>query len=156
MIPFIQKNYVNNSDGLFDNGINEACDLIRNFEYNPKLENISDYKKKLLDSFSDSGFVMKYSLGNTNLSINGIKSDVGLQIQLGNAARFYADMVKLQWFYDENVISAAIYVCFTKSSARESYASNLVTMERCLKELVLFQNILTLPVLVIGLDFINR
>ena len=86
--------------------------------------------------------------------INGIKNNTGWAIQTGNVARFYADILKLQWLYEEKRIKNAVYVCLSKESQRESYLSNTIHIERALREADFFNNIITLPILFISLDFI--
>ena len=89
----------------------------------------------------------------SNLKINGIKNNTGLALQTGNVARFYADVLKLQWLYEENKIKNAIYVCLSKEAQKESYLSNTIHIERALREIDFFDKIITLPILFISLDF---
>ena len=129
MTPYIQKNFVNNSKNILQNIDFTFLSILENIQYNPATENIRSYKKNMLELFANEGFVMNYPIKDTLLTISGIKNQIGLQVQLGNAARFYADMMKLQWFFDNDVITCATYVCFTSVSAKESYADNLVNMD---------------------------
>ncbi|MDA9834983.1 hypothetical protein N9C43_04910 [Gammaproteobacteria bacterium] len=156
MNPYLYKTFINNYENILQDIDLNFLRVLENIKYNPATENITSYKKNILELFANEGFVMKYPINSTLLTISGVKSDIGLQVQLGNAARFYADMIKLQWFFDNNVIKYAVYVCFTKSAAKDSYADNLVNMDRCIRELKLFKEIISIPTVVVGLDYVDQ
>lgn len=128
---------------------------ISSLKYDPKLENISTLKSNLTDIFFNNGFILDKNLGSTHLKINGIKHKTGLAIQTGNAARFYADLLKLQWLYEERKINNVIYVCLSKNSVKNSYLSNLINSERAEREINFFDKIIKVPILLIGIDFLN-
>jgi hypothetical protein len=134
--------------------IKQIVSKIEAIDYEPKNQNIALLKQAITDIFSDNGFVLGIALGKSHLTINGLKRKTGLAIQTGNAARFYADLLKLQWLYKEKKIHNAIYVCLSKDSVKDSYSSNLIHAERALREADFFDKIIDLPILFIELDFI--
>lgn len=83
------------------------------------------------------------------LTVTAINDRVGLCLQTGNMARFYADLLKLQVAFLDGNIRAAILVLPTREAAR-SMGSNIASFERLVKELDLFKRIITIPLIVIG------
>ena len=148
----IYKRFSSEDADLLD--ISEVVSQIRTIEYSTKTQNIKLLKNQLTEIFSNNGFILDIALKDSNLKINGIKNNTGLAIQTGNVARFYADILKLQWLYEEKRIKNAVYVCLSKEAQRESYLSNTIHIERALREADFFNNIITLPILFISLDFI--
>jgi hypothetical protein len=156
MLTDCNLTYLKLSEEKIDNiDISKILKDIKALDYNPMLENISKLKSSLTNIFSKNGFILDRNLGTTKLKINGTKNNTGLAIQTGNAARFYADILKLQWLYEKDKIDNAIYVCLSKFSSKDSYSSNLINSERVIRELNFFDNIIKIPILLIEIDFIK-
>ena len=66
-------------------------------------------------------------------------------------SRFYADLLKLQYLFQKGIISKALYLLPSKHNAK-IIGSNVANYERMTKELQLFNNIITIPIFVIGID----
>tara|TARA_B100000780_G_C21015419_1_gene406763 strand:- start:422 stop:889 length:468 start_codon:yes stop_codon:yes gene_type:complete len=147
----IYKRFPKKDADLLD--ISEIISQIKTIKYSTKTQNIKLLKSQLTEIFSNNGFILDIVLQGSNLKINGIKNNTGLALQTGNVARFYADVLKLQWLYEENKIKNAIYVCLSKEAQKESYLSNTIHIERALREIDFFDKIITLPILFISLDF---
>lgn len=140
-------------DDLSKINMEKLLNNIQNINYSPSTEKINILKKSLLEVFSNHGFITDINLKNSKLRVNGIKEKTGLAIQTGNVARFYADMLKLQWLYKEKKINNAIYVCLSKESEKESYSGNIIHIDRALREINFFDKIIDIPILFISLDF---
>ena len=147
----IYKRFPKEDADLLD--ISEIISQINTIKYSTNTQNIKLLKNQLTEIFSNNGFILDIVLQGSNLKINGIKKNTGLALQTGNVARFYADILKLQWLYEENKIKNAIYVCLSKEAQKESYLSNTIHIERALREIDFFDKIITLPILFISLDF---
>jgi hypothetical protein len=147
----IYKRFSKEEANLLD--ISRIISQIKTIKYSAKTQNIKILKNKLTEIFSNNGFILNIVLKGSNLKINGIKNNTGLALQTGNVARFYADILKLQWLYEEDKIKNAIYVCLSKEAQQESYLSNTIHAERALREADFFDKIITLPILFISLDF---
>jgi len=91
---------------------------------------------------------IRSSLG---ITITAMNQRIGLCLQTGNMARFYADLMKLQLVFVDGVANGAVYVVPTKKAASE-LGSNLVNFERIVAETRLFQRIITLPLIVVGFE----
>lgn len=83
------------------------------------------------------------------LTITAMNNSVGLCLQTGNMARFYADLLKLQAQYLDEKLTSAIYILPTRDAARR-LGSNIAHYERFTAELQIFQRVITVPLVVIG------
>ncbi len=97
------------------------------------------------------GWSSKVKLSHASeISITAIKEDIGLCLQTGNMSRFYADLLKVQYLFQKGTISAALYILPTKHNSK-IMGSNLANYERLTHEIELFCNIITIPMLIIGI-----
>lgn len=85
----------------------------------------------------------------TAITITGINNNVGLCLQLGNVARIYADLLKLQAIYLKKTINWGILIVPLKEAALQ-IGSNIVSFERLKKELSTFKEVITIPLVVLG------
>lgn len=84
------------------------------------------------------------------ITITSCKQDIGLCVQTGNMARFYADLMKLSLLHTQERIYAAIFVLPTQALAK-AWGSNIAEYERLCNELPIFAPDLHVPILVVGL-----
>lgn len=88
-----------------------------------------------------------------NITITAKNGIVGLCLQTGNMARFYADLLKLQSQYLDQKIESAIYIIPLKSAAKQM-GDNIANFERMTEELEnIFYKVITIPIVVIGFYF---
>lgn len=114
------------------------------------LYKISDFKKYLLPAINKKGWSDKYYLDCTSkITITSIKGGIGLCIQTGNMARMYADLLKLQALYSRTMINGGILIIPTALCGR-SFGGNVASYERVIKELSIFDKVITLPLLIVG------
>ena len=88
------------------------------------------------------------------LDINGMKNRVGLMIQTGNITRAFYDLMKFEVMHKNNLIDAAVLIVPTSGAAR-ALGSNIANFTRVTNELELFQHIITVPCLILGIDEIK-
>lgn len=111
---------------------------------------ISDFKKYLLPAINKKGWSDKYYLDRTSkITITSIKCGIGLCIQTGNMARMYADLLKLQALYSRTMINGGILIIPTALCGR-SFGGNVASYERVIRELSIFDKVITLPLLIVG------
>ena len=108
-------------------------------------------KKYVANKFNQMGWGDKVPVGNSKLTINFKKLNVGVCFQLGNVARTYADILKLMELYSKNSIEAGV-IYVAHSIEAKKMGQNHAYYERLVKELYLFRDIITIPILVIGLS----
>ena len=71
--------------------------------------------------------------------------------QTGNVGRIYADLLKLQTLYTRGNITAGIILIPQIKTAKE-LGSNMASYERLIRELPIFSQVITMPIVVIGFD----
>mgnify|MGYP001276071697 CR=1 FL=1 len=114
---------------------------------------MGEIKREFTDLINSEGYITNYNIHKDHrLSIDGIKKDLAIQVQLGNAARFYADIMKLEYLYRSKKIKEAIYICFTANFIYNHFSGNIISIERAQSELQLFNNIITVPIGFISID----
>ena len=84
-------------------------------------------------------------------NIFAAKGDIGFQLQTGNMARAYYDLLKLQYLFQANRIELAA-LAVPKQSAAKIIGSNIAYAERVIRELQLFDRVITLPIMVIAFE----
>ena len=114
---------------------------------------ISDIRSRVIENLLCKGWSDKLLLARgSNISITSKKSDVGMCMQTGNVSRMYADLMKLQALYLRGSIKAGILIVATTQCAKQ-YTSNAATYERLIRELDIFGQVITVPLVIIGFYF---
>lgn len=83
------------------------------------------------------------------LTITAMHDRLGMCLQTGNMARFYADLIKLQAQFVDGKISSAVYILPLREAAVR-LGSNIANFERFTAELEIFRGVITVPILVVG------
>ena len=86
-----------------------------------------------------------------DLSVTSLHRDVAFQIQTGNASRAAYDLLKMQYLFVQKRISLAVIAVFTRKAA-QMVGSNLASYERIARELELFDEVVTIPILLVGIE----
>jgi hypothetical protein len=77
--------------------------------------------------------------------------EVAIQVQLGNKAGGYYDLLKLQFLKNTNQIKYGVIVCFTQEAARK-VNGNLVSFESIrLEHNLLWNSVISTPLVFIGI-----
>jgi len=89
---------------------------------------------------------------NSGINITSMKEEIGLCFQTGNMSRVYADLLKLQAMFANNVIQASVCIVPKKLFTKD-LSENVVNFERLTNEMnTVFYKILTVPILVYGIE----
>jgi hypothetical protein len=113
---------------------------------------ISDIRNELLEKLQELGWSNKVFLDRVSkISITGVRNKIGLCVQTGNVSRVYADLMKLQALFMEDDIKGGILILPTAECGKQ-YASNAASMERLNRELEIFKQVITMPLVVIGFE----
>ena len=108
---------------------------------------IGKISSKIKDRINDLGYTPEFNIDESSqLTLGAIKGETIFQAQLGNAARFYADLLKIEYCFRNNLASNAIYVCFSRHFIRNHYSSNIISIERATREYKLFNAIIKTPI----------
>jgi hypothetical protein len=104
------------------------------------------------EQLSNAGWEYKSRIDSgADLWVTGRCRDMALQVQTGNMSRAIYDLVKLQYLYSQGMIEVAALAVPMKAAA-DRIASNVANCERIWSELVLFEQIFTVPLLLIGFE----
>lgn len=110
-----------------------------------------EIKEYIGNKFNNKGWADKVKVGNTGLTISFLKSKVGVCFQIGNVARTYADILKICQLYNKGVIHVGVIIVPRKVESK-ILGANYAQFERLSKELAQFTEIVSAPILVIGLS----
>jgi len=109
-------------------------------------------KKHILSQLNNIGWSNDFIIDvNSQISLTSYIDNHVLCFQTGNMSRFYADLLKMQYVYMKGKARAGIYIIPSKSASK-IIGSNIVNFERFTYELQLFNDIITIPTLVIGFN----
>ncbi|MBE0338713.1 BglII/BstYI family type II restriction endonuclease [Paenibacillus sp. 23TSA30-6] len=112
----------------------------------------TDLRENILDALIQLGWSDQVKVErDLNITITSMNNKVGLCLQLGNMARFYADLLKLEVLHQKNTAECAIYI-LPKKQAAKKLGSNIAQFERMTEELKVFKHIITIPIAVIGIE----
>jgi hypothetical protein len=79
------------------------------------------------------------------------KTRVQVEVQFGNASRFYADVMKFQLSYLQDAIDLGVEI-LAKHDFAKLINSNIATYERAVREIDRFKFAITLPIWIIGIE----
>ena len=106
--------------------------------------------KRTVASIKES--VREYRLDSSSrITISSYLKGIGMCFQTGNVGRIYADLLKLQTLYTRGNITAGIILIPQIKTAKE-LGSNMANYERLIRELPIFSQVITMPIVVIGFD----
>lgn len=110
-----------------------------------------DIKARINEHFNCRGWADKVKVGRSNLTISFLKSKIGVCFQIGNVARTYADILKLSQLKSKGIIDAGIIIVPHKLESIKMGA-NYAQYNRLTNELAHFSDIISTPILIIGLS----
>ena len=112
---------------------------------------LTELRQRVEDILAQAGFSGQVAIDNTSgISITGMRETVGVCFQTGNVARMYADLLKLQVLFVRGTISSAVFLVLLKRTGTV-FGSNLASWERLTKELNIFEDVITVPMIVVGI-----
>lgn len=125
--------------------VKEACNIKAS-------SNATDARKIILDHLRDNhGWSDGVTLcAEAKISITSKKGETGLCLQTGNMSRFYADLLKLEFLFQEQLIHGAIYILPDRHLAK-AWGQNIANFERFTNEVAIFAQIINTPLLIFGL-----
>lgn len=109
-------------------------------------------KEHVTTEFLNDGWAMNARLEQeVNLTVSAMKDDVAFQLQTGNMSRAPYDLLKMQYLCTSGKIKAAAIALPTVLAAKKM-GDNLANAERVIRELELFEKVITVPVLVVAFE----
>jgi len=126
--------------------------MIENLKFSIKSGCATKLREALLEDLRLLGWSGETRIqAGKGITITSMNSEVGLCLQTGNMSRFYADLLKLQALFQKDRAQCAIYILPTKKAA-SIMGDNLAHFERLTDELTIFKHVITIPMVVIGID----
>lgn len=111
-----------------------------------------DLRKAILAQLKSVGWSDDFRLdAHSQISLTSSIDQHVLCFQTGNMSRFYADLLKLEYVFKNKKANAAFYLVPSKDAAKKM-GSNIANFDRLTSELSMFKEIITIPILVIGLN----
>ena len=109
-------------------------------------------RQELLNALTQRGWSSEVPIAiDSDITITSMKSRVGLCLQTGNVARTYADLLKLQTLFTNGAITSGIIIV-PSSQAAPVIGSNLANSARLEKELTIFRDVVTLPLVLVSFE----
>lgn len=109
-------------------------------------------KEHVTSEFLNEGWAMNAHLDQeVNLTVTAMKDDVAFQLQTGNMSRAPYDLLKMQYLCTSGKIKVAAIALPTVKAAK-IMGDNIANAERVIRELQLFEKVITVPVLVVAFD----
>jgi hypothetical protein len=87
----------------------------------------------------------------SGISVLATKDDLAFHLQTGNVSRVAYDLLKLECLFKDKKIKAAA-LALPCQKAAQKLGSNIANYERLVKELAIFDHVITTPILVIGFE----
>lgn len=151
MITVIHSHY-NGSEVVPSSYVDELRNTIEGYSKRLGLYKINDFKEYLIPAIRRKGWSDEFYLDRTSkITITSVKDNTGLCVQTGNMARMYADLLKLQALYSRGTISGGILILATAACGR-TFGGNVASYERVIRELAIFDKVITMPLVIIGFD----
>ncbi len=132
--------------------VDELRHTIEGYRKRLGLYKINDFKEYLMPAIRKNGWSDEYYLDRTSkITITSVKDDTGLCVQTGNMARMYADLLKLQALYSRDTIKGGILILAVAACGR-TFGGNVASYERVIRELSIFNKVITMPLMIVGFD----
>jgi len=108
-------------------------------------------RAKIARAFTGDGWTSRVPVLGSNLTVSFLRENTAVCVQLGNVARTYADLLKLQALFAAGRISDSVVVVPAEGLSRD-LGSNHASFERLERELELFSSVIDVPMLLVGAD----
>ncbi len=109
-------------------------------------------RKHVESNFINEGWALDVNIAQTHrLKIFAMKGDLAFQLQTGNMSRAPYDILKMQYLFQTGRIEAAALALPT-NEASKIIGDNIANADRVIKEINLFDRVITVPILVVAFD----
>jgi hypothetical protein len=130
----------------------ELREILNSSEIKVGKKTATGIREKILEKLCAAGWSKEAQISpDSAMTITSIKSGCGLCLQTGNTSRMYADILKLQKLYLENLISSAAIILPSLESAK-ILGSNIANASRLAAELEIFRKIIHVPILIYAFE----
>ena len=132
--------------------LQDVMNVIKDINPQARINTVSTIRDSIIKGLDYKGWSGEYRLDAlSKITITSFLNNIGLCLQTGNVSRVYADLLKLQSLYIKGNIQAGIIVLPQKVLALK-LASNMANYERLIGELPIFNQVITMPLFIIGFN----
>ncbi|OQC00471.1 MAG: Type-2 restriction enzyme BamHI [Firmicutes bacterium ADurb.Bin099] len=129
-----------------------VCNILSSVNPHVRKNTVSEIREVILSGLAIQGWSGAFRIDvASKITISSYKDGIGLCLQTGNISRIYADLLKLQSLYLKGKIKAGIIILPQKVLAIK-LASNMVSYERLVGELSIFNQVISMPLVIIGFN----
>ena len=115
-------------------------------------ERSQEIKNIVSERFSQLGWADNVRVASgSSMTISFMKQQVGVNLQMGNVARTYADILKLDLLGFKGIIQVGVIVVASRSEAKQ-LGANYAYFERLKRELRIFTDVISTPLLALALS----
>lgn len=112
----------------------------------------SAVREHVESEFLNEGWALNVNLDQeSKLTVFSGKDDLAFQLQTGNISRAPYDLLKFQYLFQRGRIEAAAIALPTKEAAK-CVGDNIANAERVIREMQLFDRVITVPILVVAFE----
>lgn len=109
-------------------------------------------RRQVETEFINDGWASNVSINQEHgLKVFAQKDDLAFQLQTGNISRAPYDLLKLEYLYKVERIQAAA-IALPSLEASKLIGDNIANAERVIREMQLFDRVITVPILVVAFD----
>lgn len=151
-LAFVDNHH--NGDKIWaDNDLWEwVTDVFEAPAINIKPKCTSIIRQHVADEFQNEGWALDVKIDQElGLTVFAMKDELAFQLQTGNISRAPYDLLKLQYLYQSGKIEGAALALPTKECANK-IGDNIANFERVVKELRVFDRVITVPILLIAFE----
>lgn len=132
--------------------VNDVIDILSLLHPALEKNTVTVVKDSIKERLEKVGWSGEYRLdASSRITISSFLRGVGMCFQTGNVGRIYADLLKLQALYMRGNIQVGIILIPQQNTAAR-LGSNMANYERLIRELPIFSQVITMPIVVIGFD----
>ena len=130
----------------------EVSDAILSFNSTKQKVTSKTIRDHIIKILKSKGWPSSFQISSSSdISVTTLKNQIGLCLQTGNMARMYADLLKLQTLYLDNIIKAAFLILPSHPLALK-LGSNIAQSNRLINELQIFKKTIFVPLIVYSLE----
>lgn len=108
--------------------------MLNKLDFEVQKGSAAKLRQRISEELFQLGWSDKTKIDSENdITITSMKGNIGLCMQTGNVSRFYADILKLQFMYIKDKVTAAIYISYRQKLLHKKWAVILHTLKDLLK-----------------------
>lgn len=130
--------------------LNEIKNVFDGINWNRQSTTVRQFRGNIMVKLKRLGWSDQVTLDReVKITITSMRDNIGLCMQTGNWSRIYADLLKLQTLYVKGTIKGGIIIIPTINCGL-TFGKNIASCERLERELQYFNQVVTMPIAVLG------